>query len=821
MALSGTFYKNVGSHWRLQAEWSATQNIVNNTSTVTMKLYWMGLDKYASTDTTATKSGQVTVAGSSSGFSGSGLAKLDGAQKKLLKTYTVTVDHYSDGTKNVTLSGYFDVNLALGGTYYGRVSLEKTVTLNTIPRASKLNDSTPNWTAGSDITFGITRYSSSFTHEIEIYLENPSGNSTMPDGTKCTHLKQLKLSSSETSKSSSFTFSEKETTFLRLNTKASIKAWIRLQTFSGGSQIGSSQEYYGTVTAPAATTLSVPSNINIGEALKGTLSKKNSSFSHDIRLYLDTPVNGVSYYDLMLRTDGTASSFTFDTNQIANLLYAQCPNSNSWKGRVRIWTHFGDPQVREGLDYYVTFNVVNSNPTFSETGISCADTNATTTALTGDPSVVIQNASQVSVTIPAAAKAVAQNAASMVSYIAILNGIQRTANYSTGDITFSFGTINAGTNQTLTVKAVDSRGNSTSVTKTVTVLPYTPPTLNSSAKRKNGFDSITTLLASGSISALTVGGVQKNEVTAVKYRYKKVTDADTVSTWAVWRAFEVTKAGNTYVTTAVQEDLDNTQSFNVEFLVTDKLGSRTNAMVVSQGKPIMFVDSLKKSVGVGKFPVNNNSLEVEGTAEATEVKVTERVVLAKDRYHLNSGGAGIQLNNSDISGANNIVFNDPSNSDSEAIHFPKSGTAVGDTNYANYDSFRMLDGVMYMNSEPVFIHNIDTKMLWQGAMYMTSAQTVTPTRKITDCPNGWVFAWSDFDAPSTANNFDWNYTFVHKSHVAANSGTGVHHVVAAGTGTGQLISKYLYVYTDKITGNDANGSGSYGTDVVLRRIIAW
>ena len=167
MALSGSFYTNVEDHWRLQAEWSGTQSIANNTTTITLNLYWMGLDKYGTTNTSATKDGAITINGNTKTFSGSGLAKLTGSQKRLVSTHVVVVPHNSDGTKTVSLSAYFDIELTLSGKYFGRVNVSSTATLNTIPRATSLTSSA-NWIAGNSLPITISRASSSFVHDLTI-----------------------------------------------------------------------------------------------------------------------------------------------------------------------------------------------------------------------------------------------------------------------------------------------------------------------------------------------------------------------------------------------------------------------------------------------------------------------------------------------------------------------------------------------------------------------------------------------------------------------------------------------------------------------------
>lgn len=149
---------------------------------------------------------------------------------------------------------------------------------------------------------------------------------------------------------------------------------------------------------------------------------------------------------------------------------------------------------------------------------------------------------------------------------------------------------------------------------------------------------------------------------------------------------------------------------------------------------------------------------------------------------------------------------------------------LGDIN-VNGNNFRINDGVGYLNNKPVF--STKDKVLWEGASYPNAATTLRPTKKISDCMNGWVFVWSDWNAgtggnPGVLNDFHFAYTFVTKEHISKGwAGQGVYHAVPASEST--IEYKYLYVWDDRIVGNDANSTNLTGgaSDVVLRNILEW
>lgn len=175
MALSGSNYVAVGKYWRVVIEWSATQSVSGNYSNVTAKLYWQDTGTQTGVKSSASKSGSITIDGTNYNFSGSGLAGLNKSQKKLIHTATKRVNHNSDGTKSISVSGSFSMAVTLSGTYYGSRSVSTTAHLNTIARASTPSLSTSSQNIGSAITVNTNRKSTSFTHTVKYSFQGTSG----------------------------------------------------------------------------------------------------------------------------------------------------------------------------------------------------------------------------------------------------------------------------------------------------------------------------------------------------------------------------------------------------------------------------------------------------------------------------------------------------------------------------------------------------------------------------------------------------------------------------------------------------------------------
>ena len=268
MALSGSMSTIVQTHWKLSIEWTATQSITNNTSTITAKMYWESLDSYGAVYSSATKTSAIQHDGGSwSTESAAGMAGLDANQKKLINTYTFTVTHASDGSKSFSLDGYFDAEITLGSSYYSRINLtEKTFTLNDIPRETKLTSSA-SWTAGNSLSLTFDKASSSFTTNVEIKVNGVS----------------IKTITGITGSTYTYTFSalENENIIKELNKDTTYwnqASSLVVTTKNGSTTIGSSNTYSGTCSSPPVTQVSAP-DFNVGDSVTVTMSSEyNSNF---------------------------------------------------------------------------------------------------------------------------------------------------------------------------------------------------------------------------------------------------------------------------------------------------------------------------------------------------------------------------------------------------------------------------------------------------------------------------------------------------------------------------------------------------------------
>jgi hypothetical protein len=785
MALSGTFYTNVNSHWRLQGEWSATQNIAGNYSDVTLKVYWMGTTQYGTTYSTVTKDGSSTINGSSDTFTSS--AKLTGAEKKLIQTHTVRVNHDADGAKTFSMSAWFDVELTLSGTQYNRVSISSgTVTLNTIPRQSTLSSSR-NWTAPNSLAINIARASSSFTHDLTIKVNGKVIKYLYGIGTSTTV--------NWTDTENTWIFEELAKDTINFNQTSE----ITLTTKSGSTTIGS-QTYTGTVSSPSATTTTIQDGFTVGDTFSVGINRSNSKFTHTVRLQDNTT--------FIKEYTNVGASLYFDTSDVADAFYDIMTNTSEEAMSMWTYTYFNGVQVRQPYTETVTAIITNAEPIFNATGVAYKDISSSTVTITGNDQYIVQNKSSVEVTLPSSDLAQGQKGASIVEYIATLAGEQQSTNHTGSTVTFSFGTINASANQTLSIRARDSRGFEKEVTKTVLVVPYSQPSMNAKAERRSGFEEITPLTLGGNIYAINVADVNKNSIQNIQYRWKESTGVFTD-----WINFLYSTNASSFTVTPVNMTFDSTKSYVVEFSVQDRFGTYVASRTVAEGTPIMFIDPDKKSVGIGKFPDNPNSLEIAGTFNAENLSATklvaenaevDEIVIGKDTSTPNTikqsgyetrveNGDGYHISLEPINSSYSEIQTNSALIDfMSPVRFYSGDVTVRNKLNADGDIYLASAGAIYTKSNNDYIikdhgngnvtHSASGGLLFLGYSNTTEIIASTQFRPIADGEiTGWSNGWKAYSTGSSG--FAPRYTKTVEGVVILQglmNGTGT---MASGNGT--------------------------------------
>ncbi len=120
-----------------------------------------------------------------------------------------------------------------------------------------------------------------------------------------------------------------------------------------------------------------------------------------------------------------------------------------------------------------------------------------------------------------------------------------------------------------------------------------------------------------------------------------------------------------------------------------------------------------------------------------------------------------------------------------------------------------------LNAEKIYQLNNVSNPLWQGVSLLGwsgNAQSVTPSKKITDCLNGWKLVWGEY-SNGTFSGTGIRETEISKTSVLKYPGAG--RILSIMNYGNANCSKYVYAYADHIDGNTKNSDGAAGGVVLV------
>lgn len=792
MATTGTqtSYGGPSGKYYLQTKWTLlSQSVTGNSSRINIKMYIGAVSGWSASIGTNSFSVSVTGGGS---WSGSNRSISINGSKQLLIDEDYTVDHNSDGAKSISINPYFT------GSYIGTINPGSfSDSLPSIARTSSIS-STASLTAGFDKTITIDSNSSSFTHELSIYITK---------GTSTDFIKSITYGKGDYSQSTNFSNTEIEDFF-----NNGYEAWdgvkMVLETFSGSTSIGTVTKT-GTLSWSSDNSSASTSSFTVGNAVTVNVSKASVLYSHAVELRVGSVVVGSA---------GISSGTSFEITPNSSLLYSNI--TDSARGTVDVYiktvltastsTVVKDWSKEDSVNAYIT----NSNPVAGS--LSYLDSNTTTSNLTTNNQLIIPGYSTPQFTFGVGTP---KNGATITRYTITIDG-KSASRTTAGSLVLPPITAQADTTALLTV--VDSRGFTGSRTINVSVLPYEKPSVNISLKRDNGFEDTGKIIVKGTFSTLN-GKNNLNGTTDIKYQHKEL-PSGTLNSF-----INMTKTitnGNEYTSNTAGFNLSYITSHEFTFVITDRLGSQTIKKILAPGRPLFFIDSVKNSLGFLQFPTKSDTFEMFG-----------KMLFDKNKYATGNSSlplaerkndAPIDFANSDAVGINGLYFNDVADNNGEGLMFPKTGTVVNDVNNPNksystaeWNNFRIMDDIGMIDGTPVV--RKDTLVLWSGSVSLGSTSIVnfTTGKSVTgDCPNGIVLIFGDDGGDTNLIPF-----FVPKWCIENYSGKDWYFNIANGgniaAASPNFAVKITYLYNTGFKGHANNATSTSGVqeDVHLKCII--
>lgn len=597
MALSGTFQNYPVSSFGLYCEWSGVQSVTGNYTDVTLKVYL----SYYTLEVGARSDSTISINGVSETYTAPSIDDYSsGWKKKLLKTKTVRVSHNADGTKSgVALSASWRFSGTYSGVSIGTITASTTVTLNSIDRTPPTVSCTvSNITANG---FRISAASSATADQWFYSLDN-GGSST--------------LFSSTAGTSASITLSN-----LSPNTTYYVRALARKK----------SNQVYGESGTITVKTLGGAVLLSCGsfsaDAASISLSLRVTVYNAAYTNYITIKNGSTTYLSLAGRvwSAGTAyRTITLTASERTTLLNAMA-SVKSFTATIELVTKSGSTQIGSASTCTCTIRTSQANSGPSLSGFTFADSYSTTTAITDNNQVLIQDYSRLTVT---PGTATARNGASIVSYSAVCSGVTKS---NTTGAALSLGTIGTSGTRDITLTVTDSRGYTASVTQSVTVVPYSKPRVSSvSLRRTNDIETEMQLVFNGSISPITVDGTQKNSLLYARYRYKLTSASSYNSYTSILGSVTATSSSFSYSNLELC-NLDSEASYDFHLQIRDELNSLTSLdlyFVVSQGTPLVALR--KRMVGINT-PSPEAALHVVGDTRVEGMLIPDDIDYTFDK----------------------------------------------------------------------------------------------------------------------------------------------------------------------------------------------
>lgn len=398
-------------------------------------------------------------------------------------------------------------------------------------------------------------------------------------------------------------------------------------------------------TIPRASGLTVPTSVNTGATLSGTVSPSSTSFNHKVELKIGSTVKQT----ITLATGTNSFSTTIPHSWI--------PNSTSATISVVLSTYSGTTFIAS-----TSKNVSANVPTSVVPSVSALTATSSVTSGTF-ANLFVQNKTTAKLT----ATATAGSGASIVSYTYTGPGINSTSTSNT----YTTPTIQSSGTLTYTVSVKDSRGRTATKNVQITVYAYNTPTMGSVAVSR--CDANGNLTESGTYARYTVNST-----------YASVNNKNTRTVTVAYSS----NGGSTYsaeTTIQATTDTSNTKTgtygggafaissaYVLRFTIKDAYGATATITtpLQSAARPIN-IRSNGKGVSIGAmstkdaFEVSmaadfNSTLNVDGAVTMNNTLTTNGVINAKGG--INMGGLNGQTGELTVKFSNPTTSTYPHNS---------------------------------------------------------------------------------------------------------------------------------------------------------------
>jgi len=392
----------------------------------------------------------------------------------------------------------------------------------------------------------------------------------------------------------------------------------------------------------------------------------------------------------------------------------------------------------------------------------------------------------------------------IASYSTTANGATYTAASFTTDVLASYGD--------LTVKATvkDKRGRSGSASKTLTVLDYSKPIIESLAVHRcdeDGTENDKGEYAKVTFSAMVTALNNKNSA-SYKVLYKKSSEDDDAFKEAELDADYTDVYSVAYATCIFEADTGS--SYDIKVIATDDFDSIPKTTSVSTGFTLMhwLASGLGMAIGkiaelAGVFDIGFQTKFSGGILQPVLAGGTDLDTIMTPNTYSGNASTTAGYVNSPVTTATSFTL--------EVMSAGDAGQLLQRITTCTKSKPLIYERFYYSSAwgDWVCISNFGNKVLWSGGMYMTSGHTIALSEAVSKQPHGIVLVFSEY-VDGEAKNQAFHRFFVDKATVASHSGVGCVFQLCT-SNLAYFATKYLYIHDETITGHDNNSKTITGT----------
>ena len=574
-------------------------------------------------------------------------------------------------------------------------------------------------------------------------------------------------------------------------------------------------------TIPRASSISSISGNQIGGNITVNISRASNSFTHRVGYY-DT--DGKRRNEIQDATTSTTFSIPLDR---CNLL----PNSTSGVAKIVVDTYSGSTKIGSVSKTHTVYVPSSVVPTVNSFNIAEGITKVANVKLPANN--FVQNMSRLDMTAGASGK----YNSTIKDYTFSFNG------QSQGGMSGrQFNAGNANGTYTAKVEVTDSRGRKASKSVSVTVHKYNSPSINNFKIYR--VDQTTQVKADINFTITNINSLGGS------WSIQKLVG----TTWTNTNTGTLTTTHSaTGLVVAGTYDVTKSQNFRV--VLSDAFGTGATATAsISTAKTLMDFNR-DEGIGIGKMH-ERGALDVGGQTYISGKTYPHGGIHFGGKSGLTVEGGGGFYNGilpaGDMSsgaywhqtifpmgishwhknkddpltnppggingwGMMQVMKNQNGAGEFTVIYYTQANGRIFRTG-GNSSSTNLTWYEVHSGATPGIHTNYTPPELYSGAIFMDKGQKVYPTKKLSQCRNGWALYWSDYTwETGTTNNWDWNITYIHKSALTAKGFNGFHSVVGQANSKPAIV-KYMYLRDDHLEGNAHNTSRPDLKNVVLRKV---